>query len=71
MKARHIPQSTAAAARVARKTENPTSKVEQRERELQRELFSDETVEKTAQKSVLLLAFEPDQCPPIHKTTES
>lgn len=71
MKARHIPQSTAAAARVARKTENATSKGKQRERELQRELFPVETVEKTVQKSVLSLTFEPDQCPRIHKTTES
>jgi hypothetical protein len=34
VEARHIPQSTAAAAaRIARKTENPTSRVKQRERE--------------------------------------
>jgi hypothetical protein len=37
VKTRRIPQSTAAAARVARKTENPTSKVKHRERERERE----------------------------------
>jgi hypothetical protein len=61
---RHIPQRTAVAPRVARNTENPTSKVKQRVRELPREFFPNETVEKTVQKSVLLLAFESDQCPP-------
>ncbi len=34
---------------------------------MQLELFPDETVEKTVQKSVLSLAFEPDQCPRIRK----